>query len=96
MGILFLVLFLVVLKAAKIINMRTKQLLDARNTLEQKVEERTLEIREAYRKLQYTHRKLIHSEKLASIGTLVTGLAHEINNPLCFCSQLRRGSDRTA
>ena len=47
MGILFLVLFLVVHKASGIINTRTKQLIDARNTLEQKVGERTLEIRGA-------------------------------------------------
>ncbi|HHT9136951.1 MAG TPA: sensor histidine kinase [Candidatus Wunengus sp. YC60] len=91
MGILFLVLFLVVLKAARIINMRTKQLVDARNTLEQKVEDRTLEIREAYKKLQHTQRKLIHSEKLASIGILVTGLAHEINNPLASVAGCAEG-----
>src|SRR3989338_9935426 len=91
MGILFLVLFLVVLKAARIINIRTRQLIDARNTLEQKVDERTLEIREAYKKLQHTHRKLVHSEKLASIGTLVTGLAHEINNPLASVASCAEG-----
>lgn len=90
-GVLFLALFLVVLRASRIINQRTKQLIDIRKTLEESVEARTLEIREAYKKLQYTQRKLIHSEKLASIGTLVTGLAHEINNPLASISGCAEG-----
>jgi signal transduction histidine kinase len=91
MGVLFLILFLIVMKAARVINTRTRQLTDARNTLEQKVEERTLEIREAYKKLQHTQRKLIQSEKLASIGTLAAGLAHEINNPLASVASCAEG-----
>lgn len=45
------------------------------DSLEQKVEERSLEIRQMQTQL---HR----SEKLASLGNLVAGIAHEINNPL--------------
>lgn len=91
MGALFFVLFLIVLKAARIINVRTKQLINARDTLENKVEARTQEIREAYKELQDTQRKLIQSEKLASIGTLATGLAHEINNPLASVASCAEG-----
>ncbi len=91
MAVLFLALFLVALKASRIINTRTSQLIDARHTLERKVEERTLDIREAYKKLQETQRKLLQSEKLASIGTLATGLAHEINNPLASVASCAEG-----
>lgn len=91
MGVLFFTLFLIVLKAAKIINVRTKQLTNARDTLENKVEARTHEIREAYKELQDTQRRLIQSEKLASIGTLATGLAHEINNPLASVASCAEG-----
>lgn len=91
MGALFFALFLIVLKAARIISVRTRQLIDARDTLEHKVEERTREIRKAYKELQDTQRKLIQSEKLASIGTLATGLAHEINNPLASVAGCAEG-----
>jgi two-component system NtrC family sensor kinase len=52
-----------------------EKLLDWGRTLEGKVEERTQELRDIQ-----SH--LIQSEKLASIGKLAAGIAHEINNPL--------------
>jgi len=38
----------------------------------------------AYQELMETQNQLLHSEKLASIGRLVAGVAHEINNPISF------------
>ena len=52
-----------------------EKLMDWGRTLERKVEERTQELRQVQ-----SH--LIQSEKLASIGKLAAGIAHEINNPL--------------
>lgn len=50
--------------------------------LEQKVNERTAEIESAYNKLKLAHEQLMQSEKMSAIGQFVSGLAHEINNPL--------------
>jgi signal transduction histidine kinase len=54
----------------------------ARADLEQRVAERTAELREANRRIVEEQAKLIQAEKLSSIGLLASGVAHEINNPL--------------
>ncbi len=42
------------------------------------------ELTDAHEELQRTHKRLIHVEKLASVGQLASGVAHEINNPAAF------------
>ncbi|WP_136441737.1 sensor histidine kinase [Pacificoceanicola onchidii] len=50
--------------------------------LNDRVDRRTQELREANEKLEDTFRQLVMSEKLASIGEITAGVAHEINNPV--------------
>jgi len=62
----------------------TSALEQARHTMEQRVEERTQDLTEALQALKQTQSQLIQSEKMSSLGQLVSGIAHEVNNPINF------------
>lgn len=57
---------------------------DQNAMLEQKVTERTHELVEANNELKRTQVQLVEAEKMAGLGQLTAGIAHEINNPINF------------
>src|SRR3982751_6866652 len=62
-----------------------QQILSSQNeTLEKQVKQRTSALNESLDNLKATQSQLIQSEKMASLGEIPAGIAHEIQNPLNF------------
>ncbi|WP_232422527.1 ATP-binding protein, partial [Bacteriovorax sp. DB6_IX] len=59
-----------------------KSLNDLNTNLEKKVSEKTIELQEAFDDLKKFQNQIVAQEKLASLGSLAAGIAHEIKNPI--------------
>lgn len=71
-------------KALQIAMEKERIVLGQNIMLEQKVEERTSELEQAFNELKQAQTQLVEQEKMASLGQLTAGIAHEINNPINF------------
>jgi len=65
-------------------NQMAESLQNLYTELENKVKERTIELENMNTELKNTQVMMIHSEKMRSLGQLVAGITHEINNPINF------------
>lgn len=64
------------------IGQKEKTITDYQNLLEEKVANRTMELNKELKLADEAKTKAVYTEKMASLGEMASGIAHEINNPL--------------
>lgn len=77
-----------VMTAARVVGLekRHKQLNDTLAETASQIEAKNKKLKTALRRLEDTQAQMLQSEKMASIGQLAAGVAHEINNPTGYVS----------